>query len=328
MRGGSGELVVENEAGRMSCPYCKGCQTVLNGTRKGRQGYLCKDCRKQWREGGAIGGRSFPPDQIGAAIQMYYAGLSFRQAAKALKDQFGIQHADVSPETVRKWVDRYTDAAIRLAWGLKTPGGGMWWVFRTFTLNPSRDWQMVLDHCTGYILGNSVMGFTENEGTVDGFTEALFSAVKHVDEILLLMMQPEFDWRSLSGSEVIYMSRGEAKWNGERWGWPMEPIDHFPPGFAVPKIFREYHQACARFEWNNDTGKVRRRLAGWVITRNLFTKQRELGGRTPGQAAGIESPIAAWADVVKLEARAFLPAVGPKAAVATRLMSKDPWERG
>ena len=68
MRDVSGELVVKID--RMSCPYCKRCRTNLNGTRKGKQIYWCRDCGKQWREGGAIGGHSFPPDQIGAAIQI------------------------------------------------------------------------------------------------------------------------------------------------------------------------------------------------------------------------------------------------------------------
>ena len=44
----SGELVVKID--RMGCPYCKRCRTNLNGTRKGKQIYWCRDCGKQWRE--------------------------------------------------------------------------------------------------------------------------------------------------------------------------------------------------------------------------------------------------------------------------------------
>ncbi len=110
---------------RTSCPYCRECRTVLNGRREGKQIYRCRGCGKQFREGGAIGGHSFPPDQIGAAIQMCYTGWSLRKAAKALKDQFGIQDADVTPTTIRNWVDSYTDAAIRLVRDLKVPGDGL-----------------------------------------------------------------------------------------------------------------------------------------------------------------------------------------------------------
>ena len=106
------------------------------------------------RREGAIGGRSFPPEQIGAAIQMYYTGLSFRQAAKELKHRFGIHETDVSPETIRNWVDSYTDAAIRLVRDLKVPGDGLWWVFTIHTTNNKPLWRLVLDDTTGYIFGD------------------------------------------------------------------------------------------------------------------------------------------------------------------------------
>ena len=328
MRGVSGELVVENEAGRMSCPYCKGCRTVLNGTRKGRQGYLCLECGKQWRQGGAIGGRSFPPDQIGFAIQMYYTGLSFRQAAKELKHRFGIHETDVSPETIRNWVDSYTDAAIRLVRWSKAPDDAMWWDFRKLTLSPPRTWMMMLDDRTGYIEAIHVADFWRSRWGFEVFDDAGRPDGVRVSEVVHLMMQSGYDWRSTVGSEVMVFSRDGTDRVGDRDIEHIEYADHFPPGITAPKIFGEYHAACARFERNDDTWEVMRRLVGWMITRNWFTKQRELGGRTPGQAAGIESPIATWADVVRLEARASLPAVGPKAAVTTRPPSNDPRERG
>ena len=39
--GVSRELVVENEAGRMYCPYCESAQTSFNGKRKGRGRTTC-----------------------------------------------------------------------------------------------------------------------------------------------------------------------------------------------------------------------------------------------------------------------------------------------
>ena len=327
MRGGPEELVVEAEAGRLSCPYCKGCQTVLNGARKGRQGYLCKVCGKQFRQG-AMGGHSFPPDQIGAAIQIYYTLLSFRKAARELKDRFGILDTDVSPETIRNWVRRYTDAAIRLPRDLKTLGGGRWWIFRRVTARPlHRDWMLVLDDKTGYILGNCVSAFNEDDRAPEVLKEAWTSAGRPFDELVTVSMKPHWDWRSTVGSEVVPWSWTVDKLIGGYLIRDPEHTGNFPPGFTAPKIFREYHQACARFEWNSDTGKVRRHLAGWTITRNWCTKQTELGGHTPVQAAGIESPISAWIDVVRLEARAFLNTVDPKATVATRHPSEDACEQ-
>ena len=319
----SGELVVENEVGRMNCPYCESSQTSFNGKRKQRQNYLCSVCGKQWREGGAIGGRSFPPDQIGDAIQMYYAGSSFRQVAKELKHRFSIHETEVSPETIRNWVDSYTDAAIRLFQYSKAHRGGMGWDFRKLTLHRARPWMMILDDKTGYIWAIHVDTFTESDRGWEVFDDAGRPDDMRVSETVNLMMNPDHDWRSTVGPEVMPSPRDETEWVGDSVVEHIKYADHFPPRFTAPKAFYEYCAACIRFWRYVDIGKIRRRLAGWVITRNLFTKHRDLGGQTPGQAAGIKSPIASWADVVRLEARAFLPTINPKAAVATRLPSKD-----
>ena len=288
---------------------------------------MCSDCGKQWRQGGAIGGRSFPPDQIGDAIQMYYTGVSFRQAAKELKHRFGIHETDVSPETIRNWVDSYTDAAIRLVRDLKVPGDGLWWVFTIRTINNKPLRRLVLDDTTGYIFGDEFGRVKEGDLgmiEVDGAnTSAIFRNKEEVS-----VVQPPPDWRSALGSRESCTGYRRGEWIGDGSVQRTEGPRGCTLGLTLPKIFREYQAACVRFERYNDTGNIRQRLAGWVITRNLFTEQMELGGRTPGQAAGIESPIAAWADVVRLEARAFLPTVDPKAAVATPLPSKDQASEG
>ena len=254
--------------------------------------------------------------------------MSFRQAARALRNQFDIQDAAVSPETIRDWVDRYADAAIRLVRWSKAPDDAMWWDFRKLTLSPPRTWMMMLDDRTGYIEAIHVADFWRGRWGFEVFDDAGRPDGVRVSEVVHLMMQSGYDWRSTVGSEVMVFSRDGTDRVGDRDVEHIEYADHFPPGITAPKIFGEYHAACARFERNDDTWKVMRRLVGWMITRNWFTKQRELGGRTPGQAAGIKSPIASWADVVRLEVRAYLPAVGPKAAVATRPPSNDPRERG
>ena len=317
------ELVVENEVGRMNCPYCKSSQTSFNGTRKQRQNHRCGVCGKQYKEGGAIGGRSFPPEQIGDAIQMYYTGPSFRQVAKELKHRFGIHETDVSPETIRNWVDSYTDAAIKLFQYSIAHRGGMGWDFSKLTLHRERPWMMILDDKTGYIWAIHVHTLAESDRGWEVFDDAGRPDDMQNSETVHLMVNPNHDWRSTVGPEVVPSPRDEAEWVGDSVVEGIKCADNSSTIFTAPKAFDEYCAACVRFWRNVDTGKIRQRLAGWVITRNLFTKQRDLGGQTPGQAAGIKSPIASWADVVRLEARAFLPTVDPKAAVVTRLPSKD-----
>lgn len=104
-------------------PYCNARRTVLSGVENGKQTYLRKDVKHRWKKEGALGGHSFPPEQIGTGIQKYYTGLSFRRAAKAVKEQFGLEDTDISPQTIRNWVHRYTNAAVKLTRGYKAAGG-------------------------------------------------------------------------------------------------------------------------------------------------------------------------------------------------------------
>ena len=117
-------------------------------------------------QGGAIGGRSFPPEQIGDAIQMYYTGLSFRQAAKELKHRFSIHETDVSPETIRAWVDSYTDAAIKLFQYSKAHRGTeCGWDFRKLTLHRSPLTRMMILDDTDWVhlWAIHVDNFTESD---------------------------------------------------------------------------------------------------------------------------------------------------------------------
>ena len=294
----AGESAVK--AQRMSCPNGGGHWTVLYGTRKGRQIYFCRDCRLQFKEGGAVGGRSYPPDQIGAAIQIYHNGLSLRKVAKALTKKFDIMGADVTPETIRNWVDRYTDAALKWTRDLEMPDGEMLWVFTICTLDTQRRWQMVFDDRTGYICGNDVGGIEEVDlgmAKVDG---AIASAtIRYKEKVSVIQFAPDLRSAFRSRGNDTWYTR--SKWNGDGWVEHVELTRDFPPGLTLPKSFHEYQAACVRFQRSKDTGRIRQRLAGWMITRNFFTEQMELGGRTPGQAAGITYAIDSWADLVKLE---------------------------
>ena len=322
----AGESVLK--AQRMSCPYCGDHWTLRYGTRKGRQIYFCLACVLQFKEGGAVGGRSYPPDQIGAAIQMYYYNCwSLRKVAKALTDEFGIKDADVTPETIRNWVDRYSDAALEWAGDLEIPDGEKLWVFAIYTLDTQRRWQMVFDERTGYICGNDVGGIEEDDlGTGEVDRAIASSTIHYKEKASVIQLAPDLRSAFRSRGNDTWYSR--SRWNGDGWVEHIERRRDLPRGLTLPQSFQEYQAACVRFERSRDIGRIRPRLAGWTTTHNFFTKQSELGGRTPGQAAGVEFRPNSWADLVKWEAWAFLPEVDPKADLATRHPSKEPASEG
>ena len=292
-------------------------------------------CGKGWGQRGAVGGHSFPPDQIGTGIHMYYTGLSSRRAAKHVKDTFDMKDADISPQTILNWVHRYTDAATKLTAQYKAQGGGKWWVRSEPFLLYDRMWWMVIDDITGYIFASQVdvsmteigaqevfpetIGpqdlFLETIGAQEVFHKAIASAVEPCDEAVYLRARHEawFSYRYLPEWAVRRVLQNILP--DKR---PVECVRGIPSsslGPVVTKILTACENTRKRFERIKGKEDLQRYLAGWVLTSNLFTEHRELGGWTPGQAAGVKAPIVDWADVVRLDAKAYLPSTATERAV-------------
>ena len=293
------------------CPYCGSLQIYRNGHRKNKRLYLCRQCARQWREGGGVGGRSFPVVQIGKAIHNVFTGLSYRQSAKAVKDEFQIHDADISPQTVSNWVNKYTYFAICLTRKLEVPSGGKYWRFEdlVLTIRPTnkspearyRKWLLLLDDRFGYVFYVHAGRYKGRSWAKGESPEGLTSAEPKVGdvEVVSRFLKPG----PASSARLSEKERSEVTTLTDSYSVKTVSKDRlpFPPGSTVAKLFGEYGTFQSRFKRTLDNTKLRRYLAGWVITNNFFTPRAYLGGRTPAQAAGIEAPISSWADIVMLE---------------------------
>ncbi len=91
------------------CPYCQSDGVVKNDSRKGKQLYKCNGCRKQFRDTGATNGHKMPADHIGAAIQDYYAGKSYKAIAETMALEYDIPEPSKASHCV--WGRRYRGSA-------------------------------------------------------------------------------------------------------------------------------------------------------------------------------------------------------------------------
>ena len=78
----------------MTCKKCKTQKVVKNGLRKGKQCYLCRECRHQFTS--ETGWHT--PQEEKAAVLLYCLGLSFTAVAQVLF---------VHPSTIMRWVRKY-----------------------------------------------------------------------------------------------------------------------------------------------------------------------------------------------------------------------------
>ncbi len=136
--------------------------------------------------------------------------------------------------------------------------------------------------------------------------EALAAAVRPCVEVAYLRVRPEARWAYYIPEEAV-LKVLRATLPDERKVKVTVGNPPFPAGSVVTEILPAHEAIRKRFERIRVDNDLRRYIAGWVITMNLFTKHTELSGRTPGQAAGVKVPVADWADVVRLEAQAYIP---------------------
>ncbi|MBD2153052.1 IS1 family transposase [Leptolyngbya sp. FACHB-16] len=83
----------------MNCPHCTSDKIVKNGHRNGKQSYLCRDCRRQFRDNPQ---QDYIPEVKALCVTMSLNSMGFR----AIERVTGINH-----NSVINWV-RQAAAAI------------------------------------------------------------------------------------------------------------------------------------------------------------------------------------------------------------------------
>lgn len=84
----------------MNCPHCDSENTNKNGTRNGKQNYICKDCRRQFLE--SYSGRGYSIEVRKICIRMRENGMKYREIERLT----GVSH-----NTVILWMQRLGDAS-------------------------------------------------------------------------------------------------------------------------------------------------------------------------------------------------------------------------
>jgi len=90
----------------LDCVYCGSSKIVRNGTRNSLQGFLCRDCGRQFNErsGTLFAGMKYRPEEVVFALRLRFNyRLSSREASELMAE---LGHP-VSKNTVLFWSDRF-----------------------------------------------------------------------------------------------------------------------------------------------------------------------------------------------------------------------------
>lgn len=74
----------------IGCPHCESDHVIKVGKRDGYQRYQCKICNRKFHANGNALGNRFPANQTGAAVRMFYSGMSYKQIAENMAEMYDV----------------------------------------------------------------------------------------------------------------------------------------------------------------------------------------------------------------------------------------------
>ena len=270
----------------VNCPYCHTDAVIkhgVNGT--GHQRYKCKKCSKRFLDTGAIHGRKAPSNRIGATIDMFYSGMSYKQIAETMAKTFDIP--EPSKETLYTWVKEYTDAAVE-EMSQHRAHTGQHWVADEMQVKVGGEqlWNWnVMDAKTRYILASHLSPNRDKRAAVAVMRKAAEAAAEPPKTIKTDRLASYTQAIKDVFPETIHIqSQGIRSFTNNNRSERLQGT------------FRQREKTLRGLD-SIETGQ--RYLDGWVTDYNLFREHESLDYKTPGEVANVNAPFSEWEDVVK-----------------------------
>ena len=280
----------------VNCPDCESVRVVKIGTRNGYQRYLCRGCSKKFHTNGKAKGRRFPADQMGAAIRIFYSGMSYQQIAENMGTTYDIP--EPSKATIYQWVRDYTKDALKEMDRHPAHTGGRW-VVDEMQLDVGRQqywiWN-VMDESTDYLLASHLT----KERDARSAEAVLKKAAAAAAETPRTVKTDQWPYYVPAVKKVFPRARHIRPPGGGE----LEDIKN--PSEREQGMFRQ-HTSTLRGVGSKEKGQLY--LDGWTLDYNLFRDHESMDAKPPGQAAKVNPPFNEWADVVK--GRAHPESAGP-----------------
>ena len=275
----------ESKTYEIHCPACDSARVVKDGFQKGTQRYECKDCRKKFRANGKAQGRRMDEELMGSAIRDFYAGRSYKQIAKDLKEEYDIP--EPSKSTIYEWVKDYTDEAMEQTADMKAQVGDEW-VSDEIAVKVG-SWEYwnwnVLEKKMRYILASHLSRRRTEKAAIETLEKD----------------------KAAAGREPNTITSGRLRSYGPAIKKVFPKTLHIKSQGLTSSLnnnMSEQLQGTYRSRIKTMRGldsleSGQRNLDGWTITCNHMRGLEALKNDTPGKRAKASPPFTEWADVAK-----------------------------
>ena len=270
---------------KLKCPVCQSGHVVKIGKRNGYQRYLCQGCRKAFNDSGKTPGRRFPPEQTGAAVSMFYSGMSYKQIAEQMEQTFDI--SEPSTRAIYEWVRKYTREGVDEMADHPANTSGHWVADEMVVkVGGEKYWNWnVMDSETRYILASYLSKNRDTRAATAVMRRAAAASSEPPKTI------KTDKWRAYNRAIAnVFPDAKHIKSEG------LTAEINNNQSERLQGTFRQRTKTLRGLD-TRESGQLY--LDGWTLDYNLFRKHASLRNGTPAKAAGIDAPFVEWEDVVE-----------------------------
>ena len=268
----------------VNCPYCHDSTVVKNGKGDdGKQRYKCKPCGKRFLDTGAVHGRKTPSNHVGAAINLFYRGMSYKQLAEAMVEMYDIP--EPSKRTLYEWVKDGTDAAVEAMQDYPADVGTEWVADEMqVKVGGENLWHWnVMDAKTRYVLASHLSPNRDQRAAVAVMRKAARAAQNPPETVKsdrLASYPPAV--------AAVFPDAKHVQADGIR------ALNNNNLSERLQGTYRQRTKTLRGLD-NIETGQ--RYLDGWTLTYNLFREHEGIDYQTPAEMAKVNAPFQQWEDV-------------------------------
>lgn len=262
----------------MICKYCNSTNVVKNGKARGKQQYLCKDCKHQFIEGSQFPKMRTESRLISVAVDLYYEGLSVRKVQNQIEKIFGVS---VSQVTVWKWIMKYAKLVSEYVETLKPQLLGIWKVDETvIKCKGVQKWFWeIIDEQTKFLVASHLSGGRTIEDVVTLFKKSMKIAKKKPTSIYV------------DGLPAYPKGFNKVFWTMRKENRPelikKVGLRAVNSNNSVERLHGTLKDRIKPMRGLKGMETVRTLLEGWTVHYNLVRPHQTLKGKTPAQVSGI-----------------------------------------
>jgi len=270
-----------SKAENIVCKYCGTARPLKCGLYKGVQRYLCRECKRKFKNDDHVFRMSVKAKVIDLALNSYYSGMKIADIKNKIKSEYNLLP---SSPLLRNWIKKYTGAALNMLGSFHPEVGNIWVTTEMQLVISNRKLYLyeVIDSATKYLITYYI-----GERSPEIVNELISKAILDVNKIprVVFVYMPRYKYESLNKSAEYILEH--------------VPREKYADAHRIGISRKINMYIITRQKITRQSDTTRTFFNGVKFQYNFFTPDNELNNRTPAEAAKIQYKFHSWEELIK-----------------------------